>query len=153
MARQDTKLESEGAEFLVLGHLLIEGIDAYKSYRNTRGYDVMALLPKKSRQARIQIKSRWASDANGFLIRNFECDFVVFAQLNRGFKYKYRSNPKKWKEGRQNATCYVLPIDVVERSKNKHSKWGQVALKQIPDFESYQENWELIRKFLKRRKG
>ena len=41
--RQDTKLESEGAEFLVLGHLLIEGISAYKAYINFPGYDLMAV--------------------------------------------------------------------------------------------------------------
>ena len=29
--RQNTKLESEGAEFLVLGNLLIEGISTYKA--------------------------------------------------------------------------------------------------------------------------
>ena len=32
MPRQDTTLESEGAEFLVLGQLLIEGIPAYEAY-------------------------------------------------------------------------------------------------------------------------
>jgi hypothetical protein len=31
MARLDSSLESAGAEFLVLGHLLIEGIQAFKS--------------------------------------------------------------------------------------------------------------------------
>jgi hypothetical protein len=31
MARLDTSLEAAGAEFLVLGHLLIEGIQAFKS--------------------------------------------------------------------------------------------------------------------------
>jgi hypothetical protein len=81
-------LESEGAEFLVLGQLLIDGIDAYKSYKNYPGYDVVAVSPENDRTAKIQVKSRWQTDANGFLIRNLECDFVVFARLNRGNKKK-----------------------------------------------------------------
>lgn len=31
MPRMDTRLESEGAEFLVLGNLLIQGIATYKT--------------------------------------------------------------------------------------------------------------------------
>ena len=41
MPRQSTKLESEGAEFLVLGYLLVEGLQAYKMYVNMPGYDVL----------------------------------------------------------------------------------------------------------------
>ena len=36
--RQDTMLESEGAEFLVLGNLLLAGINAFKAYVNFPGY-------------------------------------------------------------------------------------------------------------------
>ena len=34
MARLDTSLESSGAEFLVLGYLLIESVQAFKAYTN-----------------------------------------------------------------------------------------------------------------------
>jgi hypothetical protein len=37
VAKLDTKRESAGAEFLVLGRMLIEGIDAFKAYDNQRG--------------------------------------------------------------------------------------------------------------------
>ena len=60
--KQDTKLESEGAEFLVLGLLLIEGIASYKAYINFPGYDLTAVNPETKRVARIQVKSRWATD-------------------------------------------------------------------------------------------
>ena len=60
--RQDTKLEAQGAEFLVLGNLLIEGITCYKAYVNFRGYDLVALNPESSRTVRIQVKSRWATN-------------------------------------------------------------------------------------------
>ena len=85
MPRQDTKLESEGAEFLVLGQLLIEGIPAYKTYTNLRGYDLVATCPETKQLARIQVKSRWATTAPHFLIKNVdECDFIVLVRLNRG---------------------------------------------------------------------
>lgn len=60
--RQDTKLESQGAEFLVLGHLLIEGISAYKVYVNFPGYDLTAVNPETRKVARLQVKSRWATN-------------------------------------------------------------------------------------------
>src|SRR5437762_7551837 len=87
MPRQDTRLESEGAEFLVLGQLLIEGIPAYKTYTNQGGYDLVAVWPETNRSARIQVKSRWATDANSFLIKRFDCDFVVLVRLNRGYRF------------------------------------------------------------------
>ena len=43
--RLNTRLESEGAEFLVLGNLLIEGILSYKAYHNFKSYDLVAVNP------------------------------------------------------------------------------------------------------------
>lgn len=40
MKRLDSFLESTGAEFLVVGELLIEGIEAYKAYMRHPGYDI-----------------------------------------------------------------------------------------------------------------
>jgi hypothetical protein len=37
--RLDSRLANVGAEFLVLGHLLIEGIEAHKAYTNDPAYD------------------------------------------------------------------------------------------------------------------
>ncbi len=86
--RQDTKLEAEGAEFLVLGLLLIEGVHCFKAYTNFAGYDLVAIDAGTDRSARIQVKSRWATDYDrSFPIRNFDCDFVVLAALNRGYRF------------------------------------------------------------------
>jgi|SRR6516164_1192944 hypothetical protein len=90
--RQDTKLEQEGAEFLVLGALLTEGIQSFKAYVNFAGYDLVAVNPKSRKSARIQVKSRWATDYDGtFPIRNFNCDFVVLVALNRGYRFRKKS--------------------------------------------------------------
>lgn len=86
MPRLDTKLESEGAEFLALGQLLVQRIPTYKTYTNMPGYDLIATSPGKNRSARIQVKSRWRTGAIGFLIGNFECDFVVVVRINRGIE-------------------------------------------------------------------
>ena len=87
MSRLDTRLESEGAEFLVLGQLLIHRIPAYKTYTNMPGYDLVATNPEKNTSARIQVKSRWNTGAIDFPIKNFDCEFVVAVFLNRGSKY------------------------------------------------------------------
>ena len=50
--RLNTKLEATGAEFLVLGQLLIRGKQAYKSYVNHPGYDLIVVNPEKKTQAR-----------------------------------------------------------------------------------------------------
>ena len=42
MSRLDTSLESTGAEFLVLGELLVEGIQAYKAYTRHPGFKIIA---------------------------------------------------------------------------------------------------------------
>jgi hypothetical protein len=62
--RRNTKLEAEGAEFMVLGMLLVEGIHCFKAYTNFPGYDLVAVNPASQKTARIQVKSRWAADGS-----------------------------------------------------------------------------------------
>ena len=106
MKKLDTRLESEGAEFLVLGQLLLHRIAAYKTYTNMPGYDLIATNPQARTSAKIQIKSRWRTGATGFPIKNFDCDFVVAAFLNRG--------SKDGKKEVLSPEYYVLPVEVVQ---------------------------------------
>jgi len=139
-ARQDTQLESAGAEFLVLGNLLIEGIPAFKSYTNMKGYDLVAVNPEENKSARIQVKSRWKTKAEGFIIKNFDCDFVVVALLNRGSKDgKSDTRPPEY---------FVLPVEVA-KGLPRTEGWGKVSFSKFPELNSYKDGWELIRKFLK----
>jgi hypothetical protein len=130
VARLDTRLEQEGAEFLVLGQLLIERVEAHKAYTRYPGYDIVALDPEHGTQCRIQVKSRWPSSANKFLIKNTECDFVVFVALNRGPK---RSDPD----------FYVFPVEVVKRH-GRGGGWGEVFLRDIEGLDRYRSAWHLI---------
>lgn len=145
--RKDTKLESEGAEFLVLGHLLIEGVHCYKAYVNFPGYDLTAVNPKSRKTARIQVKSRWATDYDkSFPIKKFNCDFVVHVALNRGNSFKRRGkriSPKP-------PEFYVLPVEEVKKARGKKSSWNKVRLSKIPKakLDFFKGNWRLVRAFL-----
>jgi hypothetical protein len=89
VARLDSRLEAQGAEFLVLGQLLVAGVQAYKAYTNYPGYDLVAISKDGQRTCRVQVKSRWATDWDrGLPIKNFDCDFVVLVALNRGTRYQ-----------------------------------------------------------------
>lgn len=132
MARQDTRLESEGAEFLVLGTMLCEGIPAYKMYVNMPGYDLIAVNPEGDRVARVSVKMRWKADAKGFIIRNFDSDFVVVVKLNKGGREP--SLPE----------MYVIPTAVVEAAP-RDGQWGKVRFSSIPDLASYRDAWHLVR--------
>lgn len=139
MARLDTRLEAEGAEFLVLGQLLLHKIASYKTYTNMPGYDIVATNPEFNKSAMIQVKSRWRTGAAGFPIKNFDCDFVVVVLLNRGSKDgKKDVLPPKY---------YIFPVKIIE-SAPRSDNWGKVNLKKIPDYESYEDKWHLIEDFL-----
>jgi len=149
--RQNTKLEAEGAEFLVLGNLLIEGISCFKAYSNFPGYDLIAVNPETGRSARLQVKSRWATDYDrSFPIKNFNCDFVILAALNRGYRFRKKPGPKD--AGRQPPQLYVFPVEVVRAAQNVGDKWGKVTITNIPNHEMYRDNWALIVEFLGRSK-
>lgn len=140
MPRLDTRLEAEGAEFLVLGQLLLHRITSYKTYNNMPGYDLVATNPESNKSAMVQVKSRWQTGAGAFPIRNFNCDFVVVTLLNRGSKDgKKEVLPPKY---------FVFPVAVV-RSAPRSKKWGKVNLRDIPNYEKYEENWYLISDFIK----
>ncbi len=49
----ETNLHSEGAEFLVLGNLLIRGVHATKAYTRYPGWDVLATNPGTGQTCRI----------------------------------------------------------------------------------------------------
>ncbi len=146
MSRLDTSLESAGAEFLVMGHLLPEGIQAFKAYTNFPGYDIIATNPEKNTSCRIQVKSRWATDFDGgFPIRNFECEFVVRVALNPGYRYRRK---KDGGTGRKDPQFYVFPVEVVQAAQKSSGKWSMAFLNRMDNPAQTLANWDLIRTFL-----
>ncbi len=140
MAKQNTQIESEGAEFLVLGNLLIEGIPSYKTYTNMKGYDLIATNPDKNLSARVQVKSRWRTKAEGFIIKNVDSDFVIVVLLNRGSK-DGRMEIKK-------PEYFIIPIAIVKKLP-KTEGWGKISFSNFSDLDSYRDRWDLIRTKLK----
>ncbi|MFN2366285.1 MAG: hypothetical protein ABR523_07480, partial [Desulfurivibrionaceae bacterium] len=92
--RRNTRLEAEGAEFLVLGRLLLEGIPTFKAYINYPGYDLSAVNADKNISAKIQVKSRYRTNWDGFIIKNLDSDFVVLVTLNRGYPKPKKNGDK-----------------------------------------------------------
>jgi hypothetical protein len=144
--KQDTKLESEGAEFLVLGLLLIEGVSTYKAYINFPGYDLTAVNPESKRVARIQVKSRWATDYDSsFPLKSLDTDFIVHVALNRGYRFGKKNNVKD--NGIKPPTFYVFPVNVLKQIRNEIG-WNKVHIKKVENLESYIDNWQLIKDYL-----
>ena len=144
MKRLDTKLEAEAAEFLVLGRLLLERIVAFKAYVNFPGYDLIAANPDKARTAKVQVKSRYRTDWDGFIINNKDCDFVVFVALNRGY-----AKPKSTGDtGVKEPEFYVMPISYVIEVHDPKNKWGKIVRNRLVNIEQFKDRWDLISKAL-----
>lgn len=146
----ETNLHAEGAEFLVLGQLLIRGIHATKAYTRYPGWDVLATNPETGQTCRIQVKARLATDyGGGFPIKNFDAEFVVHVALNRGYRYSRAKRTEKdpTDTGEQPPDFYVLPMAVVRTACESSGTWGEsskVMRKAVPEWDSYREAWNLI---------
>lgn len=140
--RQNTRIESEGAEFLVLGQLLIQGIPAYKTYTQQPGYDLVVINPDRHRSGRISVKSRWTTTATGFILKSLNCDFIVLVKLNRGSKDgNAEIRPPEY---------FILPAHVL-RDVPRSKGWNRISFGSIPGFKTYQDRWDLISEFVERR--
>jgi len=149
MTRLNTQLQATGAEYLVLGNLLIQGIQAYKAHFNHPGYDLIAVNPDSQHACRIQVKSRFATDyGGGFPISNYECDFVIFVALNRGYRYAKTKIKTRDNLGVMEPVFYVLPVERVKAAQRQTATWNKVYLKDIADMESTLNAWQQISHFL-----
>ena len=141
MARKNTSLEWTGGEFYVLSLLLIQGIEAYKTYVNRPGYDLVAVCGATGRSCRIQVKCRTELKAPGhFLLGNCESDVVVHVRLNR--------SPEGDSWSHASPDIWVLPTQVVAKAIEPASNLGKVKLSQIPDLERYRNAWHVVRDHL-----
>jgi hypothetical protein len=151
-SKAQDRLRSEGAEFLVLGNLLIRDIQATKAYTNFPAWDVLAVNPDTGRQARIQVKSRWATDSGNFLVKNFDCDFVVLVYLNRGYNFGKRARKES---GLKEPEFWVFPIKYLKSLVDSGAISGRLGNsisfrknKMLNQGEKFKDNWESIVQFL-----
>jgi hypothetical protein len=140
--RLNSKLEWQGAEFLVLAHLLIERIEAYKPYVNHPAYDLVAINPAANKIARISVKSRWATNRAGFFpVGSLDCDFIVHVALNRGERKRRQMISTEVSQPQ----IYVFPVAVCAAARGTASK---INMRKIENFEKYESGWALVRDFL-----
>lgn len=131
----------------MLGRLLLEKIPTYKTYTNFPGYDLVATNAENNTSARIQVKSRNQTNWDGFIIKNFDCEFMVFVALNRGY-----SKPRKNGEtGIKDPELYVLPISYVKKIRDPDNEWGKVVKNRVVDLDKCKDQWGLIQDFLANR--
>ncbi len=130
---------SHGAEFLAQGYLMRRNILTYKAPPNNEGYDLICIHPdphKVTRQIRIQVKSRYATNADrGFPVkeRTFTAfDFLIAVFLNIGTF----GGKSECRAGLREPEFYTLPVDFIKRHHNKSSSWEKVRLRS-PDIEQY----------------
>ncbi|MGA2584247.1 MAG: hypothetical protein ABSG31_13290 [Tepidisphaeraceae bacterium] len=144
---------SYGAEFLAQGYLMRRNILTYKAPPNNEGYDLICIHPdphKQTSQIRVQVKSRYASDADpGFPVKpaTFSAfDFLVAVFLNIGEFAKGRSSS----DGRRSPVLYTFPVDFIREHHNAKDKFQKVNLRGV-DLASYKDEigFELIADALK----
>lgn len=144
MARTNTQLESTSAVHLVLGNLLRFKIQSFITSQNFEGYDIVATNPDKKRSIKIQVKSRFKESDRSFPIKNFDSEFVIFVKLNCGRRrdgkltYEYRKKPE----------FYIFPTPICKKYYRKGG-WNKLHIKDIPNYEKYENKWELINNKLK----
>lgn len=140
--RLDTTLQSEAAEFLVLGQLLLRGIPSYKAYTRNAGHDLIAVGTATNRSARIEVKSRYAADAHWNMAtkRDGDTDFYVYVRLNLGNRYTARLSEPRAPE------YFVFPAALI--AGLGQTGWKQARLRELATLGDHRDAWELIEAFL-----
>jgi hypothetical protein len=115
-----------------MGQLLRRNVLTYKAPPGNEGYDLICMHPdprRASRQLRIQVKSRMATDSDrGFPVkaRSIDAfDFLVVVFLNVGY---YFSKSRKYavREGAREPEYYTLTPQFIRENHDARSSWGKV---------------------------
>ena len=97
---------------------------------------------------RIQVKSRYATDFDGgFPINNFDCDFLVFVALNRGYRYA-KAHKESGDTGITPPVFFVFPAEVIQSATKQAARWQKVYLRDIADVSQYLNGWDRIAVFM-----
>jgi hypothetical protein len=142
---------SLSADYLVMGHLLRRNILTYKAPPGNEGYDLICIHPnprKASKQLRIQVKSRMATDSDlGFPVKAKSIDafdFLIVAFLNVGY-YFSKARRQGARAGSREPEFYTLTPEFIRTHHDPKSSWEKVRLKglDLSDFKN-ETGFELI---------
>lgn len=132
------------AEHLVMGHLMRRNVLTYKAPPNNEGYDLICIHPDprhSSRQIRVQVKSRMASDSDrGFPVKGRSIDafdYLVVAFLNVGYFYSKRKK-HGCRAGATTPEFYTLPPSFIREHHDATSSWEKVRTRGI-DLSQYRD--------------
>jgi hypothetical protein len=134
---------SIAAEYLAMGYLLRRNVLVYKAPPMNEGYDLIAIHPDpraQSRQLRIQVKSRYATDHDWAFPcppRSFDAfDYLVAVFLNIGH-YLKKAKQRSAVEGRAPIAIFTFPAAWVRENHNSGTAWERLHLrgKELSPFE------------------
>ena len=139
MARDALRLPvlSEGAEHLVMGHLMRRNILTYKAPPGNEGYDLICIHPDprysrvhgEKAQVRVQVKSRYQTDCDrSFPIKEKALDafdFLVVVFLNIGKFYRGHDGTT----GAAPPEFYTFPPGFIREHHNVTQAWQRVKLR------------------------
>ena len=149
--RKDTKLASTGAEFIVMGRLLLNEIQTYKTYVNFEGYDLVSVNPQKNKSAKIQVKSKNFKNDSSFYLNSTDKnapDFYVFCQTNI---YHYVNGVAQLiNDISLKPRFFVMDFKSVQKFKDSDKRGTDYikVISSVPNYEKYEDNWKLIKDFL-----
>jgi hypothetical protein len=126
MARQPERAEvarfpvvSRGAEHLAMGQLMRRNILTYPAPPFNEGYDLICMHPdprhKGNRVVKIQVKSRLATDSNGFYVHSRTLkafDYLIVVVMNLGDHFRRGADGR---HGAKASTLYTLPVREIRR--------------------------------------
>ena len=144
---------SHGAEFLVQGYLMRRNILTYKAPPNNEGYDLICIHPdpnKITRQIRVQVKSRYASDCDrSFPVKasSFAAfDFLIAVFLNIGNFHRRIDRASNLDV----PEIFTFPLSFIKHHHDATSSWEKVLLGKL-NIEEYknERGFELIARALK----
>jgi len=148
----NTELFSTGAEFFVLSKLLLNHIEAHKSYVNFEGYDLIAVNPRKNISAKIQVKSKNHKGDTGHYLNSddkVKSDFYIFVQSNAYIKEK--DSYRVVEDSEAPPKFFVMDYKTVLKLRSQDKNGGlyiKLNKKNIPNLEDYEGNLKAIKSFL-----
>ena len=128
-----------------MGYLLRRNILTYKAPPNNEGYDLICIHSdprKQSRQIRVQVKSRYATDSDrGFPVKKGSIDafdYLVAVFLNVGY-FLHMARRHDVRDGVREPEFYTFPQRFIHEHHDATSSWQKVRTRGL-DIEQYKDD-------------
>jgi hypothetical protein len=135
----------QGAEYLVMGHLMRRNILTYKAPSNNGGYDLTCMHPDprvNGPTLRIQVKSCLATDCDrGFPVKGKTLDafdYLIVVFLNVGYFFS-RAKKHCSRDGHQEPEFYTMPAGFIRTHHNASNSWEKVRTRGL-NLEPYKDD-------------